>query len=123
MHFDGAYRERATLSDGRVVELRLIRPEDKALLVRAFERQSPESRYRRFFQEKDKLSEWELRYLTEVDGVTHFAIGAVEGEDGRGVARFVRLRERPGTAEWAIALGDEVHVLGLGRLLLRRLCW
>ena len=126
MYFDANYRERATLADGRCVELRLVRPDDKEILVRGFRRQSPESRYRRFFQDKDSLSERELSYLTEVDGVDHFAIGAVESlpdgsEEGRGIARFVRLKDRPHTADAAIAVDDEVQGRGLGRLLFARL--
>jgi GNAT superfamily N-acetyltransferase len=126
MYFDANYRERATLADGRCVELRLVRPDDKELLLRGFRRQSPESRYRRFFQDKDELSEWELAYLTVVDGVDHFAIGAVEpfpdgSEEGRGIARFVRLKDRPDAAEAAIAVDDEVQGRGLGRLLFARL--
>lgn len=124
--FDEAYRERAVLSDGSIVVLRLVRPDDKALLLRGFERFSAESRYRRFFIDKDALQPHELEYLTEVDGVNHFAIGAVESggeaEEGRGIARFVRLAERPDTAEAAIAVDDAFHGRGLGRLLFLRLC-
>jgi GNAT superfamily N-acetyltransferase len=125
--FDASYREHVTLADGRKVELRPIRPEDKELLARGFARQSAESRFRRFFTEKDSLSNWELKYLTEVDGDNHFALGAVETlpdgtVEGRGIARFVKLKDRPDVAEAAIAVDDAAHGLGLGRLLFQRMC-
>src|SRR5207244_92171 len=88
---------------------------------RGFAGLSAESRYRRFFSAKDRLSEAELRYLTEVDGVDHFALGALHDGEGAGVARFVRLRDRPDTAEAAIVVVDERQGCGLGRLLLTRL--
>jgi GNAT superfamily N-acetyltransferase len=128
MYFDAAYYERALLADGRPVELRLIRPDDKERLRRGFERLSAESRYRRFFTPKPSLSPTELAYLTEVDQVDHVALGALDGarehdgDEGLGVARFVRLAERPDTAEAAIAVADEVQGRGLGRLLFQRLC-
>ena len=40
---------------------------------------------------------------------------------GLGIARFIRLADRPDTAEAAIAVADEVQQQGLGRLLLTRL--
>jgi ribosomal protein S18 acetylase RimI-like enzyme len=125
------YVERAVLRDGTAVLLRLIAPEDKALLRRGFERWSPESRYARFLVPKQRLSDDELRYLCEIDHETHFALGAIaEAGDGHGephglgIARFIRLAEpaTPVTAEAAIAVADEAHGRGLGRLLFLRLC-
>jgi GNAT superfamily N-acetyltransferase len=122
--FDADYREDATLGDGTPVLLRLVRPADAALLAAGFARLSPESRYRRFFTDKATLSESELRYLTDVDGERHFAIGARRrdrGDEGVGIARFVRLEDQPGVAEPAVAVVDEAQGKGLGRLLLSRL--
>lgn len=123
MFFDASYREPAVLRDGRAVVLRLIRPDDKALLRRGFLALSPESRYRRFFSPKQDLSSDELRYLTEVDGVRHFALGALTPDeaDGLGVARFIQLDGEPGVAEAAIAVADHAQGQGLGSLLFQRL--
>ncbi|HTE50861.1 MAG TPA: GNAT family N-acetyltransferase, partial [Kofleriaceae bacterium] len=67
----------------------------------------------------------ELRYLTELDHVSHLAIGASCERDGRtvalGVARFIRLVDRPEVADAAITVVDDAQRLGLGRLLLQRL--
>jgi GNAT superfamily N-acetyltransferase len=128
-HFTADYVERAVVRDGTAVRLRLVSPDDKALLLAGFRRMSPQSRYARFFGPKDTLSEDELRYLTEIDQENHFAVGAViEDGDGRGepigagVARFIRLPEPPATAEAAVAVVDEMQGRGLGKLLFLRLC-
>jgi GNAT superfamily N-acetyltransferase len=125
--FGPDYREDTALADGTTVRLRLIRADDKERLRAGFEKLSPASRYRRFFAAKHTLSEAELRYLTELDGETHLAIGAAridedDGEgDGLGVARFIRLADEPAIAEAAIAVLDEAQGKGLGTLLFLRL--
>jgi GNAT superfamily N-acetyltransferase len=127
--FGPDYREDVALRDGTRVRLRLIRPDDKERLRAGFARLSPESRYLRFFAPKHQLSDAELRYLTECDGVDHVAIGAsrldddaTDGEgDGLGVARFIRAADDPDVAEAAIAVLDEVQGKGLGTLLFWRL--
>lgn len=125
-HFDPSWEEQAVLSDGSEVQLRLIRPDDKDLLREGFERLSPESRYRRFFTHKTRLTGPELAYLTELDNHRHLAIGASSiAPDGRqlglGIARYVSLADRPRTAEAAIAVVDDVQGKGLGGLLFARL--
>jgi RimJ/RimL family protein N-acetyltransferase len=120
--FDQSYRETVVLNDGSVVLLRLLQPEDKALLAAGFARLSSESRYQRFFTGKERLTEAELRYLTNVDGERHFAICAI-GPDGQGagVARIIRLTDEPEVAELAITVVDAMQRRGLGRILTDRL--
>ena len=120
--FDGAWREESTLADGTRVVLRLLRREDAPLLQAGFDKLSPESRYRRFLSARTELGEEELRYLTELDGENHFAIGVQdEHGEGLGVARFVRLAGEPKVAEAAVTVVDGTQGKGLGRLLLQRL--
>jgi GNAT superfamily N-acetyltransferase len=124
--FDDSYQEAFVLRDGTEVKLRLLRPDDREMLERGFEKLSERSRYYRFFTAKPRLSEAEARYLTETDGEAHVAIGASVltaegGEDGLGVARFVRLPGEPEVAEAAVTVLDEAQGKGLGSLLLLRL--
>ena len=106
------------LRDGTQVVVRPIEPGDKARLADGLRRLSERTIRRRFMAAKPRFSSSELRYLTEVDGVTHIALVAVLAEDPDtlvAVARCVRLPDRPGTAEMAIVVGDELQGLGLGR--------
>jgi GNAT superfamily N-acetyltransferase len=125
MKIDAAYSAVHRLSDGTEVRVRLLRPSDRNKLVAGFRRLSPESRYRRFFAPTPKLSDAMLRRLTQTDDWNHLAIlaEAVAGNGGEaiGVARFVRLREAPHTAEVAITVIDAMQRRGLGRLLLETL--
>ena len=103
---------------------RHIRPDDKGRLAVGLQRLSPETRHKRFLMPKPRFSSSELRYLTEIDGFDHVAIVAVSATDPEvfyGVARFVRLREEPTTAEAAIVVADPLQGKGLGRELGRRL--
>jgi GNAT superfamily N-acetyltransferase len=124
-HFTSEYVERAKLRDGTDVVLRLLRPADRVILKDGFEKLSPESRYARFFAPKQRLTDHELDYLCNIDNESHVAIGALrELPDGTsvglGVARFIKVAD--GAAEAAIAVADEMHGRGLGRLLFLRLC-
>jgi RimJ/RimL family protein N-acetyltransferase len=111
------------LRDGDIVRLRPIRPEDKPRLLEAFERLGTGSRYRRFLAHKKELSVDELAWLTEVDHHDHEAIAALDPQtdDGIGVARYVRLPDRPDAAEAAVTVVDDWQGRGVGGLLLRRL--
>ncbi len=119
--------EEFELRDGTRVKLRPIRPSDKHQLEAGLARLSPQSRYLRFFTDKERLTAAELRYFTEIDGEDHFAIGVSlideDGGEGQGVGigRFVRLADEPTVAEPALAVVDDMHGRGLGRVLMLRL--
>lgn len=124
--YDDSYEETVSLSDGQRLLLRTMRSSDKQMLLDGFEHLSPDSRYARFLAPKANLSEEELRYLTEVDGVDHFAMGAIRRHlvskaEGAGSARFVRLEDEPATAEPAVTVADAFQGKGLGSILLQRL--
>jgi GNAT superfamily N-acetyltransferase len=132
--FTANYTERLVLRGGVHVLLRLVTAADRELLRTGFESWSQESRYARFFSMKTRLTNEELTYLTNVDQESHFALGAIRdvapGTEapkpvGLGIARFIRLPSDelggPVTAEAAIAVADEMHGQGLGRILFERL--
>jgi GNAT superfamily N-acetyltransferase len=118
------FPEHHTLSDGTRVMLRPIQPSDRDELRRGFESLSSESRYRRFFAAVSRLDDRMLDYLTNVDGVNHFAVVAftqsldLKEERGVGVARFIRVKGEPTVAEVAVTVTDDMQHKGLGTLLL-----
>jgi acetyltransferase len=106
-----------TLRDGTAIEVRPIRADDKARLAAGHARLSAESQRRRYLAAKPRLTAADLRYLTEIDGHDHVALVAVLTERPRilvAVGRFVRLREDPEAAEFAIVVADELQGQGLG---------
>lgn len=112
------------LRDGTRVVIRTIRPDDRWRLEHSRDRFSDESMRRRFLSPKPRLTNTELRYLTEVDGDSHYAIVAVPLDDLdsiMGVARFVRLPDDPLTADAAIIVADELQGQGLGKRMAHEL--
>lgn len=109
------------LADGACVRLRQIRPSDKELLIRGFERLSRASRYRRFLAPMETLTDEMADYLTDVDHHDHEAIVALDEKSGEGigVARYVRHGDRPGVAELAVTVMDDWQGRGLGTLLVQ----
>ena len=110
--YGAGYRETIRLRDGSEVFLKTLRAEDKGVLAEAFEHLSKESRFRRFFAFKSRLTEAELRYFTDIDGEAHFALAAGHrrgdgSAEGLGTARFVRRVNEPDAAELAVAVVDD----------------
>ena len=109
------------LRDGSTLYMRPVRPDDKGAIASGFQQLSPESRYRRFFTAMSRLSDADLRYLTEVDHHDHEAIIGFDADGGPvGVARYVRV-EKPDEAEVAVAVIDDWQGRGAGTALLERL--
>ena len=112
-----------TLRDGRRVEIGALRPDDRADLLAAVGRVGARSLFRRFFAAKRGFTEQEIAFFVNVDFVDHVALVAAVEEDGRpvivGGARYVVAR--PGTAEVAFAVVDEMQGHGIGAALMRHL--
>lgn len=110
------------LRDGTRALIRPIRPEDKEKLEAGLALLSPRSRYLRFHQVIDHLTEEQLRYFTEIDHRDHMAWVAIDEDrpeaPGMGVARYIRLAEDPTIAEAALTVLDEYQGRGLGTVLL-----
>jgi acetyltransferase len=120
--------ERVRLADGRSILVRPVLPQDAELQREFIRTLSPLARYRRFHGPVVALPEPILRYLCEVDYVSHLAlIGVHIDSDGSEVqvaeARWVRC-EAPADAsiaDFAVAVADDWQGAGLGTQLLRML--
>ena len=111
------------LRSGDVVWVRQVRPGDVQALARAYAKLSDESRYKRFFTAMPELSETLLHSAAEVDHENHEALVALPLLSREIVAecRFVRLADRPDTADLAVTVADDWQGRGLGFALLARL--
>lgn len=114
------------LDNGETAYMRALLPGDTQLMEAALERMSEASRYRRFMTGVSHLSDSELRYLTDVDGVDHAAFGCAVREDdgtemGIGTARYVRSPTHPDEADFAVTVVDDHQRLGVATLLVDRL--
>jgi ribosomal protein S18 acetylase RimI-like enzyme len=111
------------LRDGRRIEIRDLRPDDRADFLAALGRIGSESLRRRFFGLKRSFSEPEIAYFVNVDFVSHVALVAVAEEVGRPViiagGRYIV--QQPGKAEVAFAVVDEFQGQGIGAALMRHL--
>jgi GNAT superfamily N-acetyltransferase len=76
----------------------------------------------RFFSPINRLSDAQLTYLTEVDGVNHVVLVALVNDGhqstGIGIGRYIRNKQDPGVAEFAITVSDQYQGRGVGSLLL-----
>jgi GNAT superfamily N-acetyltransferase len=112
-----------TLRDGRRVEIRALKPADRAGLLEAVAQMSEEARYRRFFAPKRSFSEKEIEYYLNVDFVRHVALVAVVDEAAgpviAGGGRFIE--SEPGRAEVAFGVDDAHQGQGIASALMRHL--
>ncbi|MBC7945979.1 MAG: GNAT family N-acetyltransferase [Burkholderiales bacterium] len=112
------------LRDGTPICVRAIRPSDKALLETAFDRQSAETIYSRFFHFKRELSVCDLKNFTELDFENHVGLIATITENNEerliGVGRFVREASQD-EAESAFIVDDEYQGRGAATSLLQHL--
>jgi GNAT superfamily N-acetyltransferase len=117
------YSSIETLRNGRRVEIRALRPEDRDGMIAAIGRTSAQSLYRRFFGAKRHFSDQEKSFFLDVDFVNHVALVAVSKESGQpvivGGGRYIVLK--PEQAEVAFAVIDQYQGQGIGGLLMRHL--
>jgi acetyltransferase len=109
------------LADGTDITIRPIRPED-AELVQSFVRGlSDESKYFRFMNSMQELTETMLVRFTQIDYSREMALIAVTDGRGKeievGVARFA-INPDGDSCEFALVVADDFHGKGLGQKLM-----
>ena len=111
------------LRDGRTVEIRSLRPDDRDDMLAAVDRTSMQSLQRRFFVPKRGFSDKEISFFMDVDFVNHVALVAQIDEAGgpmiAGGGRYIVTR--PGQAELAFVVVDAYQGKGIGKALMRHL--
>jgi RimJ/RimL family protein N-acetyltransferase len=109
--------------DGREVEIRALRPDDKDDMLAAVGRTGMQSLQRRFFVVKRGFSEKEIAFFMNIDFANHVALVALAEEDGHkviiGGGRYIGTE--PGKAEIAFVVIDDYQGQGIGTLLMRHL--
>jgi RimJ/RimL family protein N-acetyltransferase len=112
-----------TLTDGTVVPVREIRPEDAPALQRLFDRLSERTIFLRYFGPMDELSDEKARHFAEVDGANRYALVALDPEDEDEIVAVVRYDRGEDTeaAEYAALVEDRMQDRGLGLSLTRSL--
>jgi len=113
---------------GQTINLRLLTVHDAPLLVDIFEHMSSNSRYHRFNQSLDHVSA--QRVLEEANAITRagldknlgvIALADLPGEPGAPVGAARLVATGPGQAEVALSVRDDMHGLGVGTNMLRKL--
>ncbi len=112
----------ALLTDGSTVEVRPARSQDAEAVRAMHAAMSPDNMYLRFFSMSPGVAEQEARRVCREPDAEHVALLA--WQDGRlvGVAAY-EPAGKPGVAEVAFAVPDDMHGRGIASLLLEHLVW
>jgi len=109
------------LADGTDITIRPIRPEDAVLVKKFVHDLSDESKYFRFMNSVQELTEDMLARLTQLDYSREMALIAVTEEEGAevelGVARYA-INPDGETCEFALVIADNIAGKGLGQKLM-----
>ena len=112
------------LNDGTDIVVRPIRPEDAEMEDRFVRELSAESRYFRFMNQLQELSQEMLVRFTQIDYHHEMALIAVTKVDGKdrqiGVARYTTNLDKT-SCEFALTVSDDWQHLGIGHILMRDL--
>ena len=112
----------ALLTDGSTVDVRPARRQDHEAVRAMHAAMSPENMYLRFFSMSPAAAEWEAKRICREPDSDHAALLAWQGDRLVGVAAY-ELAGKPGIAEVAFAVPDDMHGRGVASLLLEHLVW
>lgn len=108
------------VASGRHIRIRVISPDDGEKMRNGIAKMSPQSRYYRFFTGAEEQPDHVIEKLVSVDGVSHFAWGALDC-DAPGqpaVAAVHAIRTTPGdTMEFSATVLDDYQGEGISKLL------
>jgi RimJ/RimL family protein N-acetyltransferase len=117
-----------TLKDGTPVTIRAVRPDDKEKINEAFHNLEPETVYTRYFRYKNRLSEDELKWATEMDFENDVALVVTIQENNKeiviGGSRYSVIASEPDTSrcgEIAFTVEEDYQGLGMASLLIRHM--
>ena len=112
----------ALLTDGSTVEVRPAGPQDSEAVRAMHAAMSPDNIYLRFFSMSPGVAEREARRVCREPDSDHAALLAWQGDRLVGVAAY-EPAGKPGVAEVAFAVPDDMHGRGIASVLLEHLVW
>lgn len=112
---------RTHTNDGKAICIRSIHPEDEARIRTGIAQLSTQSRYLRFFSIQPMPSDKVIERLVDADGHHHLAWCAIhtDGADDPavGAVHAIRSETQASIGEYSVAVLDDYHGIGLGRIL------
>ena len=114
-------RTYALLTDGSTVEIRPARAQDADAVRAMHAAMSPDNLYLRFFSMSPDNAEREAKRVSREPAPDRAALLAWLGDRLVGVASYEPMGTRPGVAEVAFAVPDDMHGRGIATLLLEHL--
>lgn len=119
------YRALGYMMDGTPFFIHAIREWDRSAILDLFQRSSQQSRYFRYFETKQTLTDAELDYYTRLDFFRHVGLAAeAPHEEGIiGVGRYIEVQPPldPRRAEVAFLVRDDYQGKGVATQLLKHL--
>ena len=112
----------ALLTDGGTVEVRAARAQDFEAVRAMHAAMSPDNMYLRFFSMSPAAAEQEARRVCREPDSDHAALLAWQDHRLAGVGAY-ELSGKPGVAEVAFAVPDDMHGRGIASVLLEHLVW